>query len=166
MTLATRITLALSLALVSGGAQALTPLPPCEIEEGGMRVSGASFFGYSESGFILEQYRNLDTADGIIGGAPGPIPALNNFNGVRITDCRSGGMVAIDGISWEADATLNATEFLRHKAQARKRFELAEVEQAARAVYGKSHGVRILRLRETEETCACNDHYPGLWQGR
>ena len=107
--------ISLALALCAAQAQALTPLPPCDGNEGGMYVHSADLFGFDGSGFILEAYVNQTTEDGVIAGAKGPIPELDGFNGMRD------------------------------------------------ALYGDEPGIRILSLRETEETCACSEYYPGVW---
>jgi len=149
--------------VLSGQAVALTPLPPCEGEESGMFVYGARYFGTEDSGFVIEGYRNLDK-DGVVGGAPGPLSELDNFNGSRIVDCGSGHFVALHGAYGEIEKVLGATEFLRGKIQVGKRFGIADVRKAARAVYGDDAFVRMVNLRETEETCACRDFFPGQWK--
>ncbi|WP_306736730.1 hypothetical protein [Marimonas arenosa] len=128
-----------------------------------MKVYDAWSFGYDDSGFVIEGYVNLDR-DGVIGGADGPVPALNDFNGMRITDCRTGRMLALDGVFPSDMDVLTATEFLRAKVQGEKRFRLTDIEKAAEAVYGNKKYVRIIKLREIEETCACREYFPGLWK--
>ena len=166
MSQTTRISVAFGVALgmISGAAVALTPLPPCDGEESGMYVYGARYFGDEHSGFVIEGYRNLDK-DAVIGGAPGPLPELDNFNGSRIIECRSGHFVALHGAYGEIEKVLGATEFLRGKIQNGKRFGIGHVRKAARAVYGKDSHVRMVNLRETDETCACGDFFPGMWTG-
>ena len=151
--------------LFAGGAVALTPPPPCDREENGMMTHDVEYLGDETSGQTIETYLNKTTADGIVAGAPGPIPQLDNFNGVRVTDCRSGHFVAIHGVGQrEAYAALTATEFLRPRLKAGKAVRVQDVRRAADALYGGEHYLRVLTLRETEETCGCNALYPGLWQ--
>ena len=145
------------------GARALAPPPPCDGEESGMFVYGARYFGNADSGFVIEGYRNLDKGE-VTGGAPGPLPELDNFNGSRITECRSGHFVALHGAFGEIEKVLGATEFLRAKMQGGKAFGIADVRKAARALYGNDAYVRMINLRETEETCACRDFFPGQWK--
>ncbi|UYV35960.1 hypothetical protein N4R57_12985 [Rhodobacteraceae bacterium D3-12] len=153
----------IALGSVAMPVQALSPLPPCGGVEGGMRISGAQDFGHYKSGLVVERYSNLDKGN-IVGGAPGPVPALNNFSGMRITDCRSGRMVALHGVGLQVVQELSATEFLRSKVQGEKRVRLSDVEKAAKALYGQNNYVRIIKLRETEETCACREFFPGAWK--
>lgn len=154
---------AVALSAVAIPVQALTPMPPCNRAEGGMRVANAEGFGHYKSGLVAEQYVNLEK-DGVIGAAPGPVPALDKFNGMRITECRSGRILALDGASWSAMEQMVATEFLRQKVQAEKPLRLRDAEKAARALFGQDNYVRIIKLRETEETCACRDFFPGMWK--
>ena len=73
-------------------------------------------------------------------------------------------MLAIDGIgAYDAAGPLLATEFLRETVKAERAFTLQDVARAADALYGDEPGIRILSLRETEETCACSEYYPGVW---
>ena len=157
-------TIITALVLVAGGAaQALTPLPPCDGPEGGMMVYGVDYFGHDRTGFVIEGYRNLD-AGNVIGGAKGPVEALNDFSGVRITDCRTGRMLAIHGVFPDVQDMMTATEFLRGKVQAEKAIAMRDVEKAAKALWGKDGYVRLVKLRETEETCACGEYFPGVWK--
>ncbi|MEQ8898927.1 MAG: hypothetical protein RID23_17745 [Roseovarius sp.] len=152
-------------ALWAGAALALTPMPPCDGEENGMMTHDVEYLGDETSGFTIETYLNKTSADGIVAGAPGPIPQLDNFNGVRVTDCRSGHFVAIHGVGQrEAYAALTATEFLRPRLKAGQAVRTQDVRRAADALYGGESYVRVLTLRETEETCACREFYPGHWQ--
>lgn len=145
-------------------AQALTPLPACDREERGMYVFGATDLGGYESGLLIEGYRNLNSADGVIAGADGPVPALNNFNGYRITDCRTGRAVGVHGDSVvQGEGKLLATEFLRNRAQRGDALPLRQVQRAADAIYGNDGYARVLRLRVKNETCACAEFYPGRW---
>lgn len=127
-----------------------------------MIVSQASDFGYAGSGFVVEHYTNLDK-DGIRGAADGPVAQLNGFDGMRITECRSGRIIALDRVFHDGVDKLTVTEFLRGKVQAGKRFTMRGVETAAEAIYAKNDYVRIVKLRETEETCACREFVPGAW---
>ena len=149
-------------AVAATSAHALS-VDACAGEESGMAVSNGRPFGFSESGYVVEDYRNLDR-DGIPAGEVGPIPVLNHFIGTRIIDCRTGRFLALDGVFDDPNLVLTATEFLREKTQAEKAFSLSDVEQAARAVYHKDGSVRYLTLRETEETCACGEYFPGVWK--
>ncbi len=127
-----------------------------------MLVDNAAMFGPVD-GFVYEYYGNLDSPDGVVGGADGPLPELNDFHGFRITECRTGRFVAVSDFDETFGKTLLATEFLRHKAQNDQPFTMSDIMKAVHALYGNSPGVRILSLRETEETCACRDFFPGLW---
>lgn len=130
-----------------------------------MMVYGAEYMGNAASGMALEMYVNKTTAEGSIAAAPGPIPQLDNFNGVRITECRSGQFLAIHGVAPdEAQLGLSATEFLRPSLKAGRRVAMADLRKAAKALYGDDTYVRMMMLRETEETCACRELYPGAWQ--
>ena len=156
--------LAFGLAVTGAGVSALTPAPVCDGAERGMLVYGAQAFGDGDSGLVIETYRNLDTADGRIAAADGPVPELNNFNGFRVTDCRSGRSVAVHGIgAGEGEAQMTATEFLRGDVQAGRKLSLKNVERAAKALYGKDGYARVLILRSKNETCACREIYPGAW---
>lgn len=155
----------LAVATTTGSAQALTPMAPCDGPEGGMMVDSADFFGYDGSGFIIESYTSPTTEDGIIGGGKGPVPQLDNFHGFRVTDCRSGKIVAVYGASQFNDGqTMLATEFLRTRMQQQEPVKFTHVERAAKAVFGHDDYIRVVILRETEETCACGEYYPGLWK--
>ena len=147
--------------LVGTAAQALTPLPPCEIEEGGMKVYGVTGLGDGGSGVVVEAYTNIvRLVDTVYTPQPGPVPALNGFSGVRAVHCASGQFVAFDDVGepYLAAQTLAATEFLRSKVQAGKPVTFGDLKRAVTAVYGKP-----ISLRETEETCSCATYYPGLW---
>lgn len=149
----------------AASVQALTPLPPCDGEEGGMLVDTADLFGYDGSGFIIESYTSPTSADGVIGGGKGPVPQLDNFHGFRVTDCRSGRIVAVYGASQFSDGdTMLATEFLRTRVQQENPIKFADVQRAAKAVFGHDGYTRVVILRETEETCACGEYYPGMWK--
>lgn len=155
----------LAVALSAGSGQALTPLPPCDGEEGGMMVSGADLFAYDGSGFIIESYTSPDSEDGVIGGGKGPVPELDSFHGLRVTECRSGKMVAVYGaVQYRDGDTMLATEFLRTRTQQKKPIKFVHVQRAAKALFGHDGYTRVLMLRETEETCACREYYPGLWK--
>ncbi|MFK7938969.1 MAG: hypothetical protein AB8B82_06290 [Roseovarius sp.] len=150
--------------MTATGAQALTPLPPCDGQEGGMNVYGASMFGHAQSGFVFETYHSLDSADGIIAGADGPVDALNQFMGIRITQCRTGKFIAVKNApAYRSIDPLLATEFLRNRTQREEPFRFVDVKRAATALYAKGGFSEVIILRETEETCACNVHYPGVW---
>jgi hypothetical protein len=159
------ISFALATVVLATGAHALTPLPPCNVEEGGMRVYDATPFGHSESGFVFESYHSLDTADGRIAGADGPVPALNQFIGIRITECRTGKFIAVNGAPGNNSAApMLATEFLRTRAQQQDPFRFVDVKRAAKALFGKDGFTQMSVLRETEETCGCNVLFPGVWK--
>ena len=99
-------------------AVALTPLPPCERIESGMRVSGAEPFGYYGSGFATEEYSNaLENdagADGVYDFLAVSVPALAGFSGYRVIDCKSGEFLAIASYNGSDPKQLTATEFLRN----------------------------------------------------
>lgn len=153
---------ALALCLLVTPAVALTPLPPCETVESGMRVSGANSFGFYGSGFATEEYINgLESdagADGVYDDLPAPMPQLNGFYGYRIVDCATREFLAIDSPYGEEAAQLLATEFLRSKVQQQKPFSMADVKRAAQALYKGREDVTILTLRETEQTCSCKEY--------
>lgn len=141
---------------------------PPEIKSG-MLVFRAESFGHRGSGFVTDTYSNMIGRDRAAGGRsdflPAPLPQLAKFNGYRVMDCRSGAFLAI-GVYNDKEMTgafglhdpdqLLATEFLRPKVQRKKPFTLADVQRAARALYS-GRDVRILELRETEQTCACKE---------
>jgi hypothetical protein len=147
--------------LAGGPALALVPLPPCEIEEGGMSVGQLTALGEGKSGVVLESYNNTVRLVGTVyEQQPGPVRALDDFYGVRATHCASGQFLAIKG-SYSPDtvaAALGATEFLRANVKAGKAVGFSDLIQAVTAVYGKP-----ITLRETEETCGCQSYFPGLW---
>ncbi len=154
-----RAALILSVAF-AGQAVALTPLPPCQINEGGMTVGNVQPLGDEGSGVVLEMYFNIVLLEGtIFRPAPGPVPALDYFSGVRVTQCASATFLAINGQTdvGEVAAALGATEFLRSSLQGKRAVSLGDMKQAVRAVYGKTP-----LLRETGETCACSIYFPEL----
>ena len=134
---------------------------PCETVQSGMRVSNRAVFGYFDSGFMVEEYGNESklNADGDYQNLSVSVPELDSFQGYRVIDCRSGEFLAISASSVAAGQQLAATEFLRSKVQDEKPFTLADVRRAAKALY-KGRDVKILTLRETEQTCSC-DYYGG-----
>ena len=139
-------------------APALTPLPPCEGTEAGMRTG--SLIAPEGTGLTFERYNVNIVSHGDLAEADAPpVPELGGFSGVRVTHCASGQMVAIAGeySSEKAAAALGATEFLRKEVQAGRRISAGKMKQAAKAVYGQ-----VLVLRETEETCGCNSYFPEL----
>ena len=147
--------------LAGTAAHALTPLPPCELEEGGMNVYGVTGLGDGGSGVVVEAYTNTVRLVGTVyEPQPGPVPALNGFSGVRAVHCASGQFVAFDDVGdpYVSAQTLAATELLRAKVQAGKAVTFGDLKRAVTAVYGKP-----ITLRETEETCSCGTYYPGLW---
>lgn len=145
---------AIALCLLAAPAVALTPLPPCEVVEGGMRVSNAEAFGYYGSGFVTEEYyQSMDE------GAAAVPPQLEGFFGYRLIDCNSREFLAVDTPDRNEASQLLATEFLRNKVQQEKPFTMADVNRAVQALY-KGRNVNILTLRETEQTCSC-DYYGG-----
>ena len=153
----------MALCLLVTPAVALTPLPPCERIESGMRVSGAEPFGYYGSGFATEEYSNaLENdagADGVYDFLAVSVPALAGFSGYRVIDCKSGEFLAIASYNGSDPKQLTATEFLRSKVQAEKPFTMADVKRAARAL-SKGQNAAFLTLRETEQTCSF-DQYGG-----
>lgn len=153
----------LAMAIGAGSADALVPAQPCSGPEGGMVVDNAMMFD-PVGGFVYEYYGNLDSPDGVVGGADGPIPALNDFHGFRITECRSGRILAVSRFDETFGKTMLATEFLRNKARNDQPFTMGDVKSAAKAIFGGQPAVRFLDLRETEETCACRDFFPGMWR--
>mgnify|MGYP001597015873 CR=1 FL=1 len=134
---------------------------PCETVGSGMRVSNTQGFGYFNSGFLTEEYSNATRtdADGVSHNLSVSVPELDSFQGYRVIDCRSGEFVAIGATSTIRAHHLLATEFLRSKVQDEKPFTLADVRRAAKALY-KGRDVKILTLRETEQTCSC-EYYTG-----
>jgi len=152
---------ALILALTSTPAVALTPLPPCELAEAGMVIGAVGVLGDydANSGVTVERYaNNHKVVNDVYTPVSAPVPQLEDFNGVRVTHCASGDFLAIRGVDvTEVSSALAATEFLRGAVQSGKRPTFAQVERAARAVYGG-----VIRLRETEQTCGCNTYYPDL----
>lgn len=150
---------AIALCLLAMPAVALTPLPPCETVESGMRVSDGQSFGYYGSGFVTEEYSNAVEADagadGVFDQLPAPLPQLQGFYGYRVTDCKSGEFLAVDDFGKSSEHLL-ATEFLRSKVQQEKPFTMADVRRAAAALY-KGQDIQMLTLRETEQTCACKE---------
>lgn len=149
---------ALALCLTVVPAVALAPLPPCEVVESGMRVSGAESFGFYGSGFATETYYNdLEQdpgADGVYDHLQVTVPQLEGFSGYRVVDCKSGEFLAIGEYDGNARSLL-ATEFLRGKVQQEKPFAMADVKRAAQALYKGRDDVKILPLRETEQICSC-----------
>ena len=147
--------LALSLAVP---ALALTPLPACNVDEGGMIVANATNLGLYNSGLLLEDYRTPK-------GADGPIPELNGFDGFRVTDCSTGMSLAVHGVNASAgNDRLLATDALSKRVARGAELQMRQVQRAADAVFGKDGTTRVLRLRFDEEPCACKVFYPGDWK--
>ncbi len=150
--------LSLALILTAGAAQALTPLPPCGGVEAGMRTGfPAQIPG---TGIVVEDYRHNITSHGELAEADTPpVDALSGFNGLRVTHCASGRMVAVPGRgrSYDAANTLAATTFLREAAAKEQPATAARMKQAVKAALGKG-----IELRENAETCACNTYFPEL----
>lgn len=144
--------------LAAGSAQALTPLPPCGGVEAGMRTGfPAQIAG---TGIVVEEYRHNIVSHGDLAEADTPAAAaLSGFNGLRITDCASGRMVAVpgQGRSYDAADALATTTFLREAAARKQPATAARMKQAVKAVLGKG-----IELRENAETCACNTYFPEL----
>jgi hypothetical protein len=149
-------------------AVALTPLPPCHVNEAGMNVYDLRSFGRYEpaGGVTVENYqvemRPDDTPEGVFREVPPPVPSLSGFFGVRVTHCASGTFFAVDTRDGPDSvvAALGATEFLRAKVQRGQAIGREELGTAVRAVYRDA-----IRLRETAETCGCSTYFPDLRPG-
>jgi stage V sporulation protein SpoVS len=150
-------------ALAALPAHALPPPLPCEGTEAGMMTFELTVLDpeHAKSGVVIENYLagSAPGPDGVYVDLPGPVGALDGFNGVRITHCASGIFHAVttDQRPGTVAAALAATEFLRAKVKAGQSVGRNELAQAVRAVYGKQ-----TRLRETEETCGCSVSFPEL----
>ncbi|MCU0829771.1 MAG: hypothetical protein MUE52_20925 [Tabrizicola sp.] len=153
-------------ALVLGAipAFALEPLPTCYGSESGMETYGSTpleRFVRSEdqhsSGVIVEHYQARDelTSSGAY-RSTAPVAALEGFDGIRVIHCATGRFFAIriEQSSGAAAAALAATEFLRGDVRNGKAIGVRALAQAVRAVYGE-----VLELRETAETCGCNQYF-------
>jgi len=161
-----RLRAATLFALVGSQAMALAPLPPCDgVAEAGMQIGDIQVLGgdAAESGVTVERYGNsIDLQDNVYVSRPGPVPALNEFHGVRVTSCSTGDFLAIPQVEVDTvNGSLAATEFLRASVQSSRRVTFGAVRQAAKAVYGK-----VIVLRETEETCSCSVYFPDLKPAR
>lgn len=149
-------------ALAALPVHALPPPLPCEGTEAGMSTYELTALDpEGKSGVVLERYQvgSAPGADGVYADLPGPVEALENFYGVRITHCASGIFHAVktDQRPGTVAAALAATEFLRGKIKAGQPVGRGDLAQAVRAVYGMQ-----TRLRETEETCGCSVAFPEL----
>jgi len=152
--------LAACLGLAATQVGALTPLPPCEGEEGGMVIGYlTSLDDMVVSGVVIESFRYTVRLEGTVyQPQPGPVAALNGFSGSRVTHCPTGRILAVPGVgASELSVALAATEFLRTKVKAGRPVSFAEVQRAARALYGT-----VISLRETEQTCGCAAYYPDV----
>ncbi len=141
-------------------AAALTPPLPCSpVTEADMTIYNVQILGNGTSGVTVEGYANATTLrDTIYERRPGPVAALTDFSGSRVTFCETGDFVAIPGVSpASVNDSLSATEFLRAQVKADKRLRFADVKKAAKAVYDD-----VIVLRETEQTCACSIYFPDL----
>lgn len=143
---------------IATGAQALTPLPPCSGVEAGMRTEWPAVI--AGTGIVVEEYRHNIVSHGTLAEADTPpVDALSGFNGLRVTHCASGRMVAVPGQrnSYDAAEALAATTFLRDAVAKEQTATAARMKQAVRAALGKG-----IELREDAETCACNAYFPEL----
>ena len=125
-----------------------------------MLVGRLTPIGAQGSGVVVEFYFNRSVLQGTTYvRQPGPVPALNNFAGVRATHCATGTIVAIPDVlePEQVAVALAATEFMRNSVQAGKPVRLESLKSAAKAVYGK-----MIVLQENEETCGCNWDFPDL----
>lgn len=163
---------AIALCLASLPAFAMTPPPPCDgAIESGMEVSGVEPFGFDGSGFVAEKYRPglivTPHPEGLgdnIDAMPVPVAGMDSIYGYRVMDCRSREYLAFDTMDkYEAEHLL-ATEFLRNKAQNRQQFSFSDVKRAAEALY-RGRDVKIMTLRETEQTCGCAAYSDNLPAG-
>ncbi|WP_112308908.1 hypothetical protein [Pseudogemmobacter bohemicus] len=153
-----KLHLSLFLTLTATGAQALTPLPPCGGVEAGMRTEWPAVI--AGTGIVVEEYRHNIVSHGTLAEADTPpVDALSGFDGLRVTHCASGHMVAVSGRrnSYEAADALAATVFLRDAVTQEQTATAARMKQAVRAAFGKG-----IELREDAETCACNVYFPEL----
>lgn len=151
---------ALALCLCGMPAASLTVVSPCIGNESGMYLAGANVFGNAGSRFATDiYYNNYGNLTGDPNNPevplPAPVPDLNNFAGFRVVDCKSGRFLAIGGANGGA-AELAATQPLRDKVRDHAAFTLADVKNAAEILY-RGQDVKILTLRETEQTCSCRE---------
>ena len=153
----------LFLILAADGAFGFSPELVCESAvESEMTLGNETDFGPRGGlGFFIEDYDyRLKGAEASLRlAAPPPVAALDDFSGVRITDCSTGQIIAIstyDGVDGVSDKLL-ATEFLRPKIRAGKAVAYRDVQRAAKTIYGE-----VLLLRENVETCVCNYFYSEL----
>lgn len=144
--------------LAVGQAQALTPLPPCDGIESDMQVWDLDLFAQTSAGPItIEGYADPyePGADGVYGYRSKSIQALHEFNGVRLVNCATRRILAlnVNAHPSEVRIALSATEFLRDDMQAGRNVQFRDVRSAAKAVYGNT----LIELRETEATCGCDE---------
>lgn len=151
-----------ALGLISASPVAAIVMPVeavCNGIEADMSVSWPYMFGYDGSGYVIENYEDFVYVDG--GGntqRAERLPLFDGFVGVRITQCSTGRFIAINGPKpRDAEPGLVATEFLREKIRNQRPISFANLQSAAEALYDEVHV-----LRDTEETCGCNLHFPEL----
>lgn len=143
---------------LAGTSQALTPLPPCGGVEAGMRTGAPAQI--AGAGIVVEQYRQNITSHGDLAEADTPpVGALSGFIGLRVSHCATGRFVAIPGASdsYAVAEQLAASAVLRDSLATKRTVTAGQMIGAAKASYG-----RVIVLRETEETCACNTYFPDL----
>ncbi|MEZ5715497.1 MAG: hypothetical protein R3D85_10210 [Paracoccaceae bacterium] len=136
------------------------PATPCGGIVNGMFETDPQVFGHAESGFVWETWQALkDNRERESRPA-----ALDGFDGIRLVDCRSGAIVAMDrGFTDEIAAMLEG-RFLAGAVTRGAGFALEDVQRAAKAAARGRDDIRLLALRETEQTCGCAEFFPRLWK--
>ena len=140
-------------------AGALSPLVPCLYQdESNMTV--ADLRQLPGTGFVVEHYSNTSSIDIDLGYVlPAPSPELEDFSGLRMTNCATGEMLVTrtSDTSHDLVAKLETAPGMAKRIAAETPIRTATMRQAMRHLYGNA-----MLLVEDEETCGCNAVFPEL----